>query len=126
MKQILCRLINRCGLVYVDDILIFGASIDVMVANLDAALARISHEEGSIDLGKSKLLAEEKDFLGHTFGKSGLNATNKDISTIREYKKSTSKKEMWNFLGLAKYEIKCVLTLLYYTPFPKKACLREE
>jgi hypothetical protein len=85
--------------VYVDDILIFGDSIEVMIANLDAVLGRISHEGGSIDLGRSKFLAEEIDFLGHTIGKSGLTATNKDISAIKEYKKPTSKKEMLSFLG---------------------------
>jgi Reverse transcriptase (RNA-dependent DNA polymerase) len=75
IEKILSGLINRCCLVYIDDIIIFGDSIEVMIANLDAVLGRISREGGSIELGKSKFLAEEIDFLGHTIGKSGLTAT---------------------------------------------------
>jgi hypothetical protein len=44
-------------MVYVDDILIFGKSIDRLPSNLDAVLERISSEGGSINLGKSKFLA---------------------------------------------------------------------
>jgi Reverse transcriptase (RNA-dependent DNA polymerase) len=85
MERLLSQLINRCCLVYVDDILIFGNSIEVMIDNLDAVLRRKSNKGGSINLGKSKFLAEEIDFLGHTIGKNGLTATYKDISAIREY-----------------------------------------
>jgi Reverse transcriptase (RNA-dependent DNA polymerase) len=106
MEKILSGLINRCCLVCVDDILIFGDSIEVMIANPDAVLERIPHEGGSINLGKSKFLAEEIDFLGHTIGKNGLTATYTDISAIIEYKKPTSNKEMLSFLGSARYERK--------------------
>jgi Reverse transcriptase (RNA-dependent DNA polymerase) len=119
MEKILSGLINRCCSVYIDDILIFGDSIEVMIANLDAVLGIISHEGGSIDLGKSKFLAEEIDFLGYTIGKNGLTAPNKDISAIREYKKPTSKKEMLSFLGLAGYKQKYVPNF-YYTPLLEK------
>jgi Reverse transcriptase (RNA-dependent DNA polymerase) len=108
IEKIISGLINRCCLVHVDDILIFGNSIEVMIANLDAVFGRISHEGGSIDLGKSKFLAEEIDFLGYTIEKNGLPTTNKDIFAIREYKKPTSKKKMLSFFGLARYERKYV------------------
>jgi Reverse transcriptase (RNA-dependent DNA polymerase) len=101
MEKILSGLINKCCLVYVDDIPIFGNSIEGMIAILDAVLGRISHQGGSINLGKSKFLRQEIDFLGHTIGESGLTASNKDISAIREYKKPSLKKEILSFLGLA-------------------------
>jgi Reverse transcriptase (RNA-dependent DNA polymerase) len=91
MEKIHGTLINRCCLVYDDDILIFGESIKKLLKNLDAVLERISSEGGSIDLGKSKFLAEEIDFLGHTIRKKGMMATLKDISAIENYKKPTSK-----------------------------------
>jgi RNase H-like domain found in reverse transcriptase/Reverse transcriptase (RNA-dependent DNA polymerase)/Integrase zinc binding domain/Integrase core domain len=108
MEKILGGLINRSCLVYVDDILIFAETFDKFLINLDEVIGRISIEGGSIDLGKSKFLAEEIDFLGHTIGKNVLMATEKDISAIANYKRPTSKKEMLSFLGLASYERKYV------------------
>jgi hypothetical protein len=57
MEKILGTLINRCCLVNVDNILIFGESIQVLLSNLDTVLERISSEGGRIGLEKSKFLA---------------------------------------------------------------------
>jgi Reverse transcriptase (RNA-dependent DNA polymerase) len=108
MEKILGTLINRRCLVYVDDILIYGESFEKLLSNLEAVLERISSEGGSIDLGKSKFLGEEINFLGHTIGKKGMKATLKDISAIKNFKKPTSKKKMLSFLGLGSYERKYV------------------
>jgi hypothetical protein len=91
MGKILSRLINRCCLVYVIDVLIFGESIEIMIANLDAVLRRISNEGGTITLGKSEMFAEEIDFLVHTIEKTALTLTEKDISAKKDYNKPTSK-----------------------------------
>jgi hypothetical protein len=45
-----------------------------MLANLDKVLERIKHEGGTIDLGKSKFIAEEIDFLRHKIGRNGIQA----------------------------------------------------
>jgi hypothetical protein len=92
-----------------------------LISNLDAVLGRISHERDSIDLRRSKFLAEEMYFLGHTIGKSGLTATNKDIFAIREYKKPTSKKEMLSFLGSAGYERKYIPNFEFITHLSLKS-----
>jgi RNase H-like domain found in reverse transcriptase/Reverse transcriptase (RNA-dependent DNA polymerase) len=107
-EKILHILINVCCLVYVGDILIFGENIENMIKNLDLVLGRIATEGGSIDLEKSRFLAEEIDFLGHTIGKGGLSATNKGVSALVNYKRPRNKKEMLSFLGLASFERKYV------------------
>jgi Reverse transcriptase (RNA-dependent DNA polymerase) len=121
MENILGGLINKSCLVYVDDILIFAETFDKLLTNLDDVIGRISSEGGSIDLGKSKFLVEEIDFLGHTIGTKGLMATENDISAIKNYKRPTSIKEMLSFLGLASYERKYVPNFgIYYTPLLEK------
>jgi Reverse transcriptase (RNA-dependent DNA polymerase) len=114
MEKILGGLINKSCLVYVDDILIIAETFDKLLINLDDVIGRISSKEGSIDLGKSKFLPEEIDFLGHTIGAKGLMATEKDISAIKNYKRPTSKNEMLSFLGLASYERKYVSNFAKY------------
>jgi Reverse transcriptase (RNA-dependent DNA polymerase) len=71
MEMILGGLINKNCLVYVDDILIFALTFEKLLTNLDDVIGCISSKGGSIDLGKSKFLAEEIDFLGHTIGAKG-------------------------------------------------------
>jgi hypothetical protein len=73
-KKILSKLVNICC--------------------FNAVLERQSYKGGSINLEKSKFLAEAKVFVSHPIGKGGLTATNKEISAMREYKKPTPKKEM--------------------------------
>jgi Reverse transcriptase (RNA-dependent DNA polymerase) len=102
MERILSGLINKCCYVYVNDILIYGDSIKVRIANLNAVLGRISYVRDRINLEKLKFLAEETDFPGHTIGKSGLTATNKDISAIREYKNPSSKKDMLSIFEISR------------------------
>jgi Reverse transcriptase (RNA-dependent DNA polymerase)/RNase H-like domain found in reverse transcriptase len=126
MEKILGTLINRSCLVYVDDILIFEESIEKLLNNLAAVLERISSEGGSIDLGKSKFLAEEIDFLGHTIGKKGMMATSKDISAIKNYKRPTSEKEMLSLLGLASYEQKYVPNFATYEKVLRNLVIRNE
>jgi hypothetical protein len=87
IEMILSGLANRCCLVYVKGIHIFGDSIEVMIANLDAVIVRISPEGASINLGKSKFLSEKTVFQGHTIGMSGPTATFMDISAVNEYMK---------------------------------------
>jgi Reverse transcriptase (RNA-dependent DNA polymerase) len=56
IKKILGTLVNRCCLVYVDNILIFGESIEILLGCFHAVVERISSESGSIGFGLSKFL----------------------------------------------------------------------
>jgi hypothetical protein len=52
------------------------------LSNLDAVLERISGKSRSINFRRTKFLAEEIDFFGHTIGKIYLMAMSKDILAI--------------------------------------------
>jgi hypothetical protein len=56
-----------------------------MLESLDLVLGRINKEGGSIDLGISRFLAEEIDFLGHRIRKNGIRAMEKDIKALINY-----------------------------------------
>jgi hypothetical protein len=65
-----------------------------MQANLDVVLGRRKDKGGSINIRKSKFLAEEIDFLGHNIGRNRIQAMDKDITAIGHYKKPSTSKEM--------------------------------
>jgi hypothetical protein len=94
IKRILGRLLNKSCPVYVNAILIFSETFDLLPLNRNHIIGPISSKGGGIDLGSSKFLAEEIDFLGHIIGAKGLMATEKDISAIEMYKGPTSKKNV--------------------------------
>jgi Reverse transcriptase (RNA-dependent DNA polymerase) len=85
MERVLEGLLEKHCLVYVDDVLIFGKTFNHMLESLDLVLGRINKDRGSIDLGKSRFLAEEIDFLGHRIGKNGIQPMEKDIKPIINY-----------------------------------------
>jgi Reverse transcriptase (RNA-dependent DNA polymerase) len=108
MEKILGRLINKSCRVYGDNIMIIAETFNKLIINPNSVKGRISCVEGGINLGKSKFLAEEIDFLGQTIVAKGLMAREKDISAINNYKRPTSKKEMFSCLSEASYERKYV------------------
>jgi hypothetical protein len=77
-----------------------------MLVNLDKVLERIKDVGRSIDLSKSEFLAEEIAFLRHKIRDNGIQAMDKDVTAIRDYKKPSAPKEMRSFLGLASYKRK--------------------
>jgi hypothetical protein len=85
-----------------------------MCVNLDKVLSRIGDKGWSIDLGKSRFLTKEIDFLGHRAGDIGVAPQSKDISALSQDKKPKKVKKMVSFIGLASYERKYIQDFTKY------------
>jgi hypothetical protein len=82
MEKILGEVINKSCLKYVDDIMILAETFDNLFINLNGITAHKSSEGASIELEKTRSLAEEIDFPGHTIGKNRMMAMSRDVSAI--------------------------------------------
>jgi hypothetical protein len=56
-----------------------------MCVNLEKVLGRIEDAGGSIDLCKSRFLANEIDFSGPKIGDIGVGRKRNDLSALRQY-----------------------------------------
>ena len=89
--------------VYIDDILVTGATIEEHLRNLEAVLSRL--EAAGLRLNKSKcfFLQPKIVYLGHTIDADGLHPTDDKVTAIKEAPAPKDVSELRSFLGIINY-----------------------
>ena len=89
--------------VYLDDILVTGATTDEHLRNLEATLQRLEEAGGRLKKAKCQFLLPEVEYLGHKISQDGLRPTEEKIRAIRDAPKPVSVSQLKAFLGLLNY-----------------------
>ena len=89
--------------VYLDDILVTGATTEEHLRNLAAVLARL--QAAGLRLNKSKcfFLRDRIVYLGHAIDADGLHPTEDKVKAIKEVPKPRNITELRSFLGIINY-----------------------
>ena len=87
--------------VQIDDILVYGHTIEEHNARLHAVLQRISERGVTLNKAKCKFAQDKVDFLGHVVGKDGISSDPMKTKAIREMEKPKSVSELRRFMGMA-------------------------
>jgi hypothetical protein len=90
-------------LVYLDDVIIFSATIEEHVVRLRSVLERLRNGGLTLKFEKCKFAEEKVNYLGHVISKHGVQPDPGKISAVREFPTPTSVKELQSFLGLSNY-----------------------
>lgn len=88
-------------LAYMDDIVIFSATFEEHLTNLEQVFQRLSHSGISLKLSKCIFASDKVDFLGFELSQNGLTPQYKLTEAIDNFKRPETKKELKSFLGLA-------------------------
>jgi hypothetical protein len=103
MNNILSELIgNRC-LVYVDDILILGETLEEHNSKLREVFQKLREFNITIEPDKCEFLKEELNYLGHVVTADGVKPDKKKITAVIDFPIPRSQKDLRSFLGLAGY-----------------------
>ncbi|GJP42041.1 hypothetical protein CLOM_g1638 [Closterium sp. NIES-68] len=103
MNGIFWELLDKCVIIYLDDILIYSRSREQHLKDLDAVFTLL-HKNRLITKGsKCDFLKQELEFLGHVVSTEGVKIDPKKIKTIQEWKPPTNLKELQSFLGFVNY-----------------------
>ena len=91
---------------YVDDILVTGATVEEHLRNLDAVLGIL--ENAGLRLNKSKcfFLRSRIEYLGNIIDGDGLHPTDEKVTTLKEAPPPTNLTELRSFLGIVNYYAK--------------------
>ena len=89
--------------VYLDDILIFGKSIEEHNDRLMKVLARVKEAGLKLSADKCKFLKTEVNYLGHVINKEGVQTDPEKIACIEKWELPNCKKELQTFLGFCNY-----------------------
>jgi hypothetical protein len=103
MNNILSELIgNRC-LVYVDDILILGETLNEHNSKLRMVFQKLREFNIKIEPDKCEFLKEELNYLGHVVTPEGVKPDKKKTTAVDEFPTPRAPKDVKSFLGLAGY-----------------------
>ncbi|BHF70212.1 hypothetical protein SprV_0301326200 [Sparganum proliferum] len=103
MYRVLQPLIPDKCLVYLDDIIVFGRSVDEHNHNLRAVLEALRSAGLTLNPTKCLFLRREVNFLGHLISPGRISPLPDRIQCIRTWPTPTTQTELRSFLGLASY-----------------------
>ena len=89
--------------VYIDDVIVFSASLDDHLNHLQRVLNRISEVGLKLKPAKCHFAKEEVQYLGYLVTREGLRPTEDHLKAVSEFPVPKNIKEVRQFLGLASY-----------------------
>lgn len=89
--------------VYIDDIIVFGDTLEEHNRRLEEVLKRLSAYNFKLNKSKSKFCVSEIKYLGHIITKEGLKVDHEKVQAIVSMDKPTDKKAVERFLGMITY-----------------------
>lgn len=98
MESMLVGMPGVC--VYLDDVVISGASSEEHAARLELVLDRLASANLRLGIENCCFAVPEVKFLGHLINAQGINSTDDKVRAITEAPALTNKQELQSFLGL--------------------------
>lgn len=89
--------------VYIDDILVWGKTLEDHDRNLDSVVKRARNLNIKFNKEKLQYRVAEVKFLGHIFNKNGVMSDPQRIKAINSMPEPTSKKDLQRYLGMINY-----------------------
>lgn len=106
--------IEGCDVI-MDDILVWGKSLQEHNERLANVLIAIRREKIKLNKAKCKLQMKEVKYMGHIFNEDGIKTCPDRIKAITEFPQPTNVKELQRFLGMVNYVGKFVQNLATIT-----------
>ncbi|GKT37582.1 uncharacterized protein LOC105663869, partial [Aduncisulcus paluster] len=95
-------LYNAC-LIYLDDIIVFGRTLEEVKGNLEKVLRRLTDLRLSLNREKCRIGCKEVEYLGFIVNAEGRKVSPERITMLREMGKPETKKDVRRMLGMATY-----------------------
>ena len=103
MDNALRGLVGKHCFVYLDDIVIFGKTIEEHNENLILLLDRLKNVGLKLQPDKCEYLRPELEYLGHLITADGVKPNPEKIKAVKEFRIPANVTEIQSFLGLAGY-----------------------
>ena len=103
MDSVLAGLHWKSCLVYIDDVVVVGKSIDEHLLNLQQVVEHLRQAGLKLQPGKCKFLQTQVKYLGHVVSAQGVSRDPEKTSQIESWPMPQSAQDVQRFLGLANY-----------------------
>lgn len=88
---------------YLDDILIFGSTLEEHNAALERVLSTLKEKNVLLNHKKCQFAVTEVEFVGHHLSSEGIRPLENKLSTLQSFRPPENVEELRSFLGLANY-----------------------
>ena len=103
MNSVLHPLLGVCVLCYLDDILIYSATIEDHSRDVTKVLELLQKNELYVKLRKCEMFTNACSFLGHHLSNNGISVEEDKIIAIKQWPIPKNIREIQSFLGAASY-----------------------
>ena len=103
MDDVLRKHIGKKCYVYMDDVVIFGKTLEEHLSNLREVLQTLNEANLKVQLDKSEFLKASVEFLGYIVTRDGIMPNKKKIEAIIQWPVPKNLKQLRGFLGLIGY-----------------------
>jgi hypothetical protein len=103
MYAVLAGLLGLKSFVYIDDIVIYGASLAEHIKRLIAVLRRLRKHNLKLQPNKCAFLRKEVIYLGHVISEDGISPDPSKLRAVKEFPTPRRVKDIQSFIGLAGY-----------------------
>jgi transposase InsO family protein len=103
MLKVLDPVLDKCVVVYLDDILIYSQNKADHLRHIRSVLALLRKHGLFVKLSKCSFMQEETEFLGHVISKDGIHTNAGLVRAIREWPRPGKQKHVQQFIGLAQF-----------------------
>ena len=93
---------EKC-VIFMDDILVFGKTIEEHDSNLSCVLQALQQNELKVSPSKCDMLKKEVQFLGHIIDGNGIRTDPNKTKAMQNYPIPKNVKELQRFLGMCNY-----------------------
>ncbi|GJP54740.1 hypothetical protein CLOM_g13788 [Closterium sp. NIES-68] len=103
MNGVFRDLLDKCVIIYLDDILIYSKTREQHLKDLEAVFQRLQQHRLITKGSKCEFLKQELEFLGHVISTEGIRIDPKKLWAIQEWKPPTNLQQRQSFLGFVNY-----------------------
>ena len=96
-------LLDRCVLVFLDDIVVYSATLEQHERDVTAVLSRLQQHHLYAKKSKCELFMHEIEVLGHHVGRDGLRVMADKVKSVQDWPTPRNASDVRSFLGLAGY-----------------------
>ena len=109
MDNALRGLIGKICFAYLDDIIVFGSTLEDHNRNIVTLFERLRKTGLKLQPDKCEYLRPELEYLGHVITSEGVKPNSEKIKAVVNFKLPTTPTEVKSFLGLSGYYRKFIL-----------------
>ena len=103
MESVLAGLLGKGCNVFVDDVIVYGETVNQLLERLDNVFFRISSAGMTLNVKKCALFKTEVELLGHHISAEGVSPNASKISVVENWPEPRDRRQVRSFLGLCSY-----------------------